>query len=54
MNTNSLFQEMEDANRLASAPLAVRMRPRTLDDIVGQKEAIGPDSWLRQAIQSDT
>ncbi len=54
METNSLFQEMEDANRLAASPLAVRMRPRTLDDVVGQTEAIGPDSWLRSAIESDT
>ncbi len=54
MQTNSLFQEMEDANRLAASPLAVRMRPETLDDIVGQVEAIGPDSWLRSAIESDT
>ncbi len=54
MQTNSLFQEMEDANRLAASPLAVRMRPETLDDIVGQAEAIGPDSWLRRAIESDT
>lgn len=39
---------------MASAPLAVRMRPRTLDDVYGQQEAIGPDSWLRQAIQNDS
>ncbi len=54
MQTNSLFQEMEDANRFAASPLAVRMRPQTLDDIVGQTQAIGPDSWLRRVIESDT
>lgn len=35
------------------APLAVRMRPRTLDDVVGQDEAIGTGSWLRTAIEQD-
>lgn len=54
MKTDSLFQEVEDANKLASAPLAVRMRPRTLAEVVGQQEAIGSDSWLRQAIEHDT
>lgn len=54
MQTNSLFQEMEDANRFAASPLAVRMRPQALDDIVGQTQAIGPDSWLRRVIESDT
>ena len=54
MKTNSLFQEMEDGHRLSSAPLAVRMRPRTLDEVCGQAEAIGPDSWLRHAIEQDS
>lgn len=31
----------------ASAPLAVRMRPRTIDDVVGQDLALGPGSPLR-------
>lgn len=36
-----------------NAPLAVRMRPRTLDEFVGQKACIGKDSWLRLAIERD-
>jgi putative ATPase len=38
------------AGRKASArsPLAVRMRPRTLDDVVGQQHLLGPGSPLRQ------
>ena len=36
------------------APLAVRMRPRTLDEVVGQTEAVGEGSWLRAAIENDT
>ncbi|PRO65021.1 AAA family ATPase [Alkalicoccus urumqiensis] len=34
-------------------PLASRMRPRTLDDIRGQKHIIGPDTLLRRAIEAD-
>lgn len=29
------------------------MRPRTLDELVGQDEAVGPGSWLRAAIEQD-
>ncbi len=35
------------------APLAARMRPRTLDDIVGQEHILGEGSLLRRAIQAD-
>ena len=31
----------------------MRMRPRTLDDVVGQQEAVGAGSWLRAAIEQD-
>ncbi len=44
---------MEDANRMSVAPLAVRMRPRALDDVVGQQDAVGPGSWLRTAIENE-
>ena len=30
------------------------MRPRTLDEVVGQTEAVGEGSWLRAAIENDT
>lgn len=53
METASLFEEIEDANRLSVAPLAVRMRPRALEDVVGQQDAVGEGSWLRNAIQND-
>ncbi len=49
----TLFTEVEDAAAMANAPLAVRMRPRTLDELVGQGEACGPGSWLRTAIERD-
>ena len=34
-------------------PLAARMRPRTLDDIVGQDHILGPGKLLRRAIEAD-
>src|SRR5579883_3007373 len=34
-------------------PLAARMRPRTLDEFVGQEQIIGPNTVLRRAIESD-
>jgi putative ATPase len=37
----------------AEAPLAARMRPRTLDEFVGQEEIVGPGRLLRRAIQAD-
>ncbi len=35
------------------APLAARMRPRTLDEFVGQEAIVGPGRLLRRAIQAD-
>ena len=37
----------------AEAPLAARMRPRSLKDFVGQQEIIGPGRLLRRAIEAD-
>jgi putative ATPase len=37
----------------ASEPLAARMRPRTLDEFVGQDAIVGPGRLLRRAIQAD-
>jgi putative ATPase len=41
------------AGAIAGTPLAERMRPRTLDDIVGQDEILGPGTPLREAISRD-
>jgi len=38
----------------ASAPLAARMRPRTLDEVAGQQHLIGPGKVLRRMIEADT
>jgi putative ATPase len=40
-------------NTHASAPLAVRMRPRTLDELVGQQHLLAPGSPLRRLIEGD-
>jgi putative ATPase len=45
--TDSLFAEPEDLK-----PLAERMRPRTLDEIVGQDRLLGPGTPLRRAIEA--
>lgn len=37
----------------ASAPLAVRMRPQTLDEVLGQEHLLGPGKLLRRTIESD-
>ena len=34
-------------------PLAERMRPRTLDEVIGQAHILGPGTLLRRAIESD-
>ena len=50
---DTLFTAMENERKQQVAPLAVRMRPRTLEDVVGQQDAVGPGSWLRAAIEQD-
>ena len=35
------------------APLAARMRPRTLEEFVGQEDIVGPGRLLRRAIEAD-
>ncbi len=51
----TLFEEIEPVRPVFApdAPLAVRMRPRSLGELVGQADAVGPDSWLRSAIEKD-
>ncbi|MCL4079175.1 replication-associated recombination protein A [Coriobacteriia bacterium Es71-Z0120] len=51
---DDLFSTSADDALAASAPLAVRMRPRTLDEIVGQDEVVGPGTFVRHAVQTDT
>jgi putative ATPase len=46
-----LFSVSFNPNQVA--PLAERMRPRTLDDYIGQAHIIGPGKLLRRAIEAD-
>src|ERR1700682_5421944 len=48
-----LFQPARDANLRKAAPLAARMRPRTLDEFVGQDHFLGPGKLLRRLLQAD-
>ena len=41
-------------NTHASAPLAVRLRPRTLDEVVGQAHLLGPGTPLRRLVEGDS
>ena len=47
--------ELFDSNRIdvKSQPLAYRMRPRTLDEYIGQDHIVGPGRLLRRSIQAD-
>ncbi|MGB4592405.1 MAG: replication-associated recombination protein A [Coriobacteriia bacterium] len=49
-----LFSESAGRSLEAGAPLAARMRPRALDEFVGQQDIVGPGTVLRTAIESDT
>jgi putative ATPase len=48
-----LFSEAARERQAAQAPLAVRLRPRTLDELVGQRHVLGEGSALRLAIEQD-
>lgn len=48
-----LFDLQRDQYLSSRAPLATRMRPRTLDDLVGHESIVGPNTLLRRAIEAD-
>jgi len=48
-----LFEQQRLSEAERAAPLAARMRPRTLDEIVGQEHLLGPGRLLRGAIERD-
>ena len=50
-DTNLLFPKTGD--NLKSQPLAARMRPRNLDEFVGQAHIVGPGKLLRRLIEAD-
>lgn len=50
---NDLFEHAMQQRMKDEAPLAARMRPRTLDEYVGQEHIVGQGKLLRRAIETD-
>ena len=48
-----LFEYMRNTQMESESPLASRLRPRTLEEVVGQKHIIGKDKLLYRAIKAD-
>ena len=53
LGPGSLFGESEKANIESAEPLAVRMRPRKLDEFLGQRHFVGPDKLLTRMLEAD-
>ncbi len=48
-----LFEYMRNNNKEKESPLAARLRPKTIDEVVGQQHIIGKDKLLYRAIKAD-
>ena len=48
-----LFDYMREQNREKESPLASRLRPSDLEEVVGQQHIIGKDKLLYRAIKAD-
>ncbi len=48
-----LFEYMRQGTMEKESPLAARLRPRTLDEVVGQQHIIGKDTLLYRAVKAD-
>ncbi|MEM7625920.1 MAG: replication-associated recombination protein A [Planctomycetota bacterium] len=48
-----LWEDRREMNRKAAEPLAVRMRPRNLDEFAGQQHFLGPGQLLRRMLEAD-
>ena len=48
-----LFEYMRNNNQEKESPLAARLRPRTIEEVVGQQHIIGKDKLLYRAIKAD-
>lgn len=48
-----LFEYMRNTNMEKESPLAARLRPKTLEEVVGQQHIIGKDKLLYRAIKAD-
>ena len=54
IDKNTLFSQSEQKQLSANAPLAMRMRPNTIDDFIGQQHFIGPGKLLRRMLTAGT
>lgn len=52
-DNRDLFSDLADSNVAARAPLAARMRPQSLEEVVGQDHLVAPGRPLRRLIESD-
>ncbi len=52
-HTIDLFRQAHEQNLKKAQPLAARMRPRTLEEFVGQEHFLGPGKHLRRLLQAD-
>src|SRR5271169_1977355 len=48
-----LFRDIHEANLRQAQPLAARMRPRSIDEFVGQEHFFGPGKLLRRMLTAD-
>jgi putative ATPase len=52
-NSATLFHDIYKANVRKAQPLAARMRPRSIDEFIGQEHFFGPGKLLRRMLQAD-
>ena len=52
MTTGDLFGAEREARRRSAEPLAARMRPRSLDEVVGQKHLLGPGAAFGRVVRA--
>ncbi|MEM9561148.1 MAG: replication-associated recombination protein A [Actinomycetota bacterium] len=50
---DDLFAAAAEERLASRSPLASRLRPRSLDDVVGQRHLLGPDGALRRLVEAD-
>ena len=53
VDTGDLFSAAADERLRSTAPLAARLRPRTIDEVVGQRDLLGPGRPLRRLVELD-
>ena len=53
MDGGDLFTSAARERLVSRSPLAARLRPRTIDDVVGQRHLVGPGRPLRQLVEQE-